>query len=136
MLQALRSWIRFPMGSFDFSVDLMLAAGLSSWGRQFSNSNEYQESSCGKGRTAHKAENSQQSLSRLSRKCGSLDVLHLCMSPRPVKRLAFLYLVILFDRCVCVYIHATNWRRGKKKHAHTHTHTHTLSLSLSLSLWI
>jgi hypothetical protein len=39
-----------------------------------SNRNEYQESSWGKGRLELEADNSPPSMSRLSRKCGILDV--------------------------------------------------------------
>jgi hypothetical protein len=44
----------------------------------------------GKGRPARQADNSAPSVSRLSKKCGNLDVSHTYGSPRPVREIALL----------------------------------------------
>jgi hypothetical protein len=76
MLLAGRSWVRFPMRSLDFSIDLILTAAL--WGPgvdSASNRNEYQEYSCGlKGGGRVRLTTSPSSMSRLSTKCSGHDV--------------------------------------------------------------
>jgi hypothetical protein len=75
MLQAGWSRVRFLMRSLDFSIDLVLLAALWPWGDSASNGNECQESSWGvKGGQCVGLTTSLPSMSRLSKKCGSLDV--------------------------------------------------------------
>jgi hypothetical protein len=84
MLQAGRSRVRFPMSPTDISVYLILPTAL--WptkGYSPSNRNEYQDLSGAESGRRVRFIISLSSVSRLSRKCGSLDVWKSCGPSRP-----------------------------------------------------
>jgi hypothetical protein len=56
MIQAGRSWVRFPVRSLDFSIDLIIQPHYGPGVDSASDRNEYQESSGGKGRPARRTD--------------------------------------------------------------------------------
>jgi hypothetical protein len=83
MLQARRSWVRFPMMSLDFTTDLILSAnmtlGLTEPLAEMSTRNLPK----GKGQPAHKGGNLTVICESLSRKCESLNISQAYGPPPP-----------------------------------------------------
>jgi hypothetical protein len=98
MLQAGRSWIRIPIGSLNFSIDLILhyGPGVDSASKR----NEYQVYSWEVKRGWRvRLTTPSPYVNRLPRKCGILDVSQPHRHPRPITRIALLFYFIHFYSC-------------------------------------